>query len=85
MKTITKSEDIPDEPHLAVIVNDQYYSPGYDAGDPSYPSPYTRYIVMTEKELADWIEYEEKLKKKDYRVIRVQPMKVEAKVAVTLS
>lgn len=90
MRYASESSDVPNRPHLAVLLFDSVYVPGDERSRThpghGYPEHYERtvkYIVFRdEDELATWIDQH---RNSVYTVLSVTPKTVTTQIKITLS
>jgi hypothetical protein len=84
---VSSLDKLPKDAHFAVIQNESITVPGYDRGDPSTSETIISYIAFENEEaLRAWIIKEDATmySRKEYRVIRVDPVVIKKTVAIEL-
>lgn len=80
----SKLEDVPKDPHWAIVEFTSVMQPGYDKGDPDYSSPVQKYIAFKNKH--DWeTEIAERTLKKSYQqwiALEIYPARIQVSVRV---
>ena len=79
-------DTIPEQPHWAILIQDAYWTEGYESQDRGFSTPYWRYQPFDSKEALEAfiLKHNQQKLTSQFKVLEVIPRKIKISIAVEI-